>query len=229
MGDSPVGRYRLDWDRGAAKRLASAPGISCPRGGLPRRRKAPTQCSTSSTTWSSPSSSRSSASASSTGQQGPGALVAIYIGTLFAAALYGPTAATADHRYFTINRQHGRAHLLPDPLLRLLGACTALLANWFGDLKMPRRIAVLDNLGGAALGIIVSGLAVTLAPLVLAITLQAINHTATVASGPGFELLREQIPHLRPGAVLPQMAPFYIREVSPGSPEVSQRSSPSNS
>jgi hypothetical protein len=43
--------------------------------------------------------------------------------------------------------------------------------------KLPRRIEIIDNAGGAALGVGVAVLAVTLAAMFLAIMLQALNQT----------------------------------------------------
>ena len=84
---------------------------------------------------------------------------------------------------------------------------------------MPRRIAILDNIGGAALGIIVSGLAMTLAAVVLVILLQALGHSFAVSGGgAGIVFISDQI---RQSSLVPffrRMAPFFVRLLAPWFP-----------
>jgi uncharacterized membrane protein required for colicin V production len=144
-------------------------------------------------------------------------IIAIYFGTLFAAALYGVTTRFVG-QYLSISKSTGELTFFLILFFIFSTLFTAILSGWIGDLKLPRRVAVLDNLGGAALGVVVSGLAVTLAALVLAITLQALNYASSVSTSPGLGLVREQIRSSTLVPVFLEMAPFYVRLISPWFP-----------
>ena len=93
------------------------------------------------------------------------------------------------------------------------------IARWLGELKFSRRIEIIDNVGGAALGLLVSGLAVTLAAMLLAVMLQALNQTFGAGSNDsvvGF--VHDQI---NQSAMVPfflKVAPYFVRIISPWFP-----------
>ena len=147
------------------------------------------------------------------------AIFAIYFGSIFAAAFYRPLTSVALDVFTTMNRRTGELTFF----LLLFGlfsaAFTIIFSRWIGDLRLPRRITVLDNIGGAALGVVVSGLAVTLASMLLAIMLQALNHTVVIAGQhPTLGFLQSEI---RGSALVPRfldVAPFFVRLVAPWFP-----------
>ena len=95
------------------------------------------------------------------------AIIAIYSAALFAAAFYRPlTDAVAD--VVVMNRRTGELVFFLLLFAVFAGVFTTIISRWLGDLRLPRRIAILDNLGGAALGVVISELAAPSAALVLA-------------------------------------------------------------
>jgi uncharacterized membrane protein required for colicin V production len=146
------------------------------------------------------------------------AIIAIYFASLFSAAFYRPlTEAVTD--VLAMNRRTGELVFFFLLFVVFGVAFTMIISRWIGDLRLPRRITILDNLGGAALGIVVSGLAVTLAALVMAIMLQALNQTVDVSAQENtLGFLRSQIRH---SALVPfflRMAPFFVRILAPWFP-----------
>jgi uncharacterized membrane protein required for colicin V production len=147
------------------------------------------------------------------------AIVSIYFGSVFAAAFYRPVTAVARKYLTTMTPQTG--HLV---FFLLLFFCfsvvfTIIVSRWLGEVKLPRRIEIIDNIGGAALGVIVSALAMTLAAMLLAITLQALNQTL-VFSGRDAVLgfVRNQIDGSTLVPIFLRMAPFFTRLISPWFP-----------
>lgn len=146
------------------------------------------------------------------------AIIAIYFAALVAAAFYRPLTASITG-VVTMNRSTGELVCFTLLFLLFTGVFTIVISRWLGDLRLPRRVAIIDNLGGAALGVVVSGLAMTLAALVLAIMLQALNQTVDVRSGgPGLGVLRDELRH---SALVPfflRMSPFFLRVLTPWFP-----------
>ena len=146
------------------------------------------------------------------------AIIAISFASLFAAAFDRPLTCTVTNLMAT-SRRTGEVVSFLLRFAGLIGVITTIISRWLGDLRSPRRIAILDNSGGAALGVLVSGLVVTLAALVLAIMCQALNQTVDVAAQEntlGFH--RGQIRH---SALVPfflRMAPFFVRILAPRFP-----------
>lgn len=147
------------------------------------------------------------------------AIFAIYFGTVCSAAFYRPVTELARRLFPTMSKVTGE---LTAFFLLFLGFSilfTVLLSRWFGDLRFPRRVAVVDNIGGAALGVIVSGLAITLSALALAVMLQALNQTSVVAGqDPILGMVRRQISDSSLVPLFLRMAPFFLRMLAPWFP-----------
>ena len=147
------------------------------------------------------------------------AILAIYFGSVFAAAFYRPLTSLALDVFSTMNRRTGELVFFMLLFLLFSTAFTIIFSRWIGDLRLPRRITIVDNIGGAALGVVVSGLAVTLAAMLLAIMLQALNHTLVIGGqDPLLGFIRQEI---RGSALVPRfldMAPFFVRLLAPWFP-----------
>jgi uncharacterized membrane protein YbhN (UPF0104 family) len=98
-------------------------------------------------------------------------------------------------------------------------ATTYLFTKWLGELRLPRRLEILDNVGGAALGVAVSALAVTLAAMVMIVLLQALNqtfgdsvHDSMVGTVQGQVAGSELVP------VFLKAAPYLERTIAPWFP-----------
>lgn len=147
------------------------------------------------------------------------AIIAIYFGAIMAATFYRPVTDVAREQLptMTVNTGHLFFFIL---LFTTFSAVFAwLIARWLGDLKLPRRLEILDNVGGAALGVVVSGLAVTLAAMLLAIMLQALNQTfGSGANGSMVGFVSDQITGSALVPVFLRMAPFFSRIISPWFP-----------
>ncbi|MGI8474997.1 MAG: CvpA family protein [Thermomicrobiales bacterium] len=146
-------------------------------------------------------------------------ILALYLSAVFAGAFY-ESVTTATRRHL-LSMGTETSHLLFFIVLFLIagGALTATLSQWIGNVKLPRRVEIVDNLGGSALGIIVSGLAVTLAVMLLSIMLQALNQSSVLVGGDaavGF--LHTQINQSALVPVFLKMAPFFVQMISPWFP-----------
>jgi hypothetical protein len=96
---------------------------------------------------------------------------------------------------------------------------TMVVSRWLSEVRLPRRIAVLDNIGGAALGVVVSGLAMTMAAMLLAITLQALNQTLVIADRDAvLSSVRGQIHGSTLMPIFLRMTPFFVQMISPWFP-----------
>ncbi|MEA2511981.1 MAG: hypothetical protein QOF33_1789 [Thermomicrobiales bacterium] len=147
------------------------------------------------------------------------AILALYFGAVFAAAFYQPLSDLAREYLTTMGKQTG--HLVCFLLLFFAFSVvfTMIVSRWMGEIKLPRRIEVLDNVGGAALGVVVSGLAMTMAAMLLAITLQALNQTLVLSSRDAvLTTVRAQIHDSTLVPIFLRMAPFFAQMVSPWFP-----------
>jgi uncharacterized membrane protein required for colicin V production len=147
------------------------------------------------------------------------AILALYFGSIFAAAFYRPASDGARRSLTTMGEQTG--HLVFFLLLFFIFSIvfTLIFSHWLGEVRLPRRIQVFDNIGGAALGVIVSGLAMTLAAMLLAITLQALNQTL-VFTGRDTVLttMQGQIHSSTLVPIFLRMAPFFSHLIAPWFP-----------
>jgi uncharacterized membrane protein required for colicin V production len=147
------------------------------------------------------------------------AIFALYFGAVFAAAFYRPLSNVARDYLTTMEEQTGYLVFFLLLFFAFSVVFTLILSRWMGEVRLPRRIQVFDNIGGAALGVVVSGLAMTLAAMLLAITLQALNQTI-VFSGRDAVLtsVREQIDESTLVPIFLRMAPFFGRLIAPWFP-----------
>ena len=147
------------------------------------------------------------------------AMVAIYFGTISAATFYRPTTDMVREVMPTMSRVTGELAAFFVLFVGFSAVFTVMLSRWMGDVRFPRRIAVLDNIGGAALGVVASGLAITLGAIALAVMLQALNSTVVISGqDPALSLLRRQI---QDSSLVPhflRMAPFFLDVISPWFP-----------
>jgi uncharacterized membrane protein required for colicin V production len=144
------------------------------------------------------------------------AILAIYFGSIVAAAFYRPvTDATRDH-IVALGESTGHLFFFVILFFVFSSAFTVLISNWLGGLKVPHRLEIVDNVGGAALGVIVSGLAVTLAAMLLVILLQALNQTFGSGSMVGF--VNNQIDDSTLVPVFLRLSPHFVRLISPWFP-----------
>jgi uncharacterized membrane protein required for colicin V production len=147
------------------------------------------------------------------------AIFAIYFGTICSAAFYRPLTDLARSLFPSMSRITGELTAFFLLFLALSILFTVLLSRWLGDVRLPRRVAIVDNIGGAALGVVVSGLALTLAALALAVILQALNQTVVVAGhDPILNTLRSQIQDSTLVPIFLRMAPFFLRGLDPWFP-----------
>lgn len=147
------------------------------------------------------------------------AIIAIYLGTIVAAAFY--SALTDAVMEYVSSMSLATGQLVIFCVLFILSS-TALwfaLARGLRSAKFPRRIAIADNLGGAALGLIVSGLAVTLAAMLLSILLQVLNQS--VGAGNSDSLvgsIQAQITSSQLVPVFLDLTPYLNRLIDPWFP-----------
>jgi uncharacterized membrane protein required for colicin V production len=153
------------------------------------------------------------------------AILSLYFGAIFAAAFYGPLSDLARKYLTTMEQQTGDLVFFLILFFAFSIIFTLIVSRWLSEIKLPRRVQVFDNIGGAALGVIVSGLAMTLAAMLLAITLQALNQTFVVSDRDAMMTsMRGQIHDSTLVPVFLRLAPFFGSLISPwfpgGVPEI---------
>lgn len=147
------------------------------------------------------------------------AIAALYFGAVFAAAFYSPLSEFARSYFTTMNDETGKIVFFLILFFAFSAAMTVMISRWLGEIRLPRRLQVFDNIGGAALGVIVSGLALTLAAMLLAITLQALNQTLGLTGRDAvLSSARGQIQNSTLMPIFLRMAPFFGRLISPWFP-----------
>lgn len=147
------------------------------------------------------------------------AIIAIYFASIVAAAFYRPVTSGARNYIETMSVRTGHLFFFVVLFFAFSFGFTILISNWLGGLKLPRRIEIIDNLGGAALGVVVSGLAVTLAAMLLSILLQALNQTFGTGGNIMVGFVHDQISHSTLVPVFLKMAPHFVRLISPWFPD----------
>jgi uncharacterized membrane protein required for colicin V production len=147
------------------------------------------------------------------------AIVSIYLGSVISAAFYADLTDVVREQISSMSLATGQ--LVVFCLLFL----TSSIALWFAlakglqGLRFPRRIEIADNLGGAALGLIVSGLAVTLAAMLMSILLQVLNQT--VGAGDSDSLVGSIQTQIRNSELVPlflDLTPYLNRAIEPWFP-----------
>jgi uncharacterized membrane protein required for colicin V production len=147
------------------------------------------------------------------------ALLGIYFASIVATAFYVNVADAAREQIPTMGVE--TAYLFFFILLFLVFAAlfAIVFAKWLSGLTFPRRTEILDNIGGAALGVLVSALAVTLAATLLVVILQAVSQTMA-ASGDGTTMgkVNAAINQSTLVPVFLEISPYFVKIVSPWFP-----------
>jgi hypothetical protein len=147
------------------------------------------------------------------------ALLATYFATVGSAVIYQPLAAFGQQMVPSMGTISGELASFFVLFLFFAAVLTVLVSRWIGGVRLPRRLAVLDNLGGAAVGVVVSALAVTLAAVAMGVLLQALHQSVTVAGrGPMISLLDHQIGSSRLLPVFLRFSPVFLRAIAPWFP-----------
>ena len=146
------------------------------------------------------------------------AILAIYFGSIVSAAFYRPVTDGSRNYVSEMGERTGQLFFFVILFFVFTFAFTLLFSNWLGGLKLPRRIEIVDNVGGAALGVMVSGLAVTLAAMLLMILLQALNQTFGAGDSVMVGFMHRQISDSTLVPVFLKMSPYFVRLISPWFP-----------
>jgi uncharacterized membrane protein required for colicin V production len=147
------------------------------------------------------------------------AIIALYFGAIFAAAFYDPVSDQSRELLTTMDDKTGQLVFFLLLFFAFSTMMTMVVSRWLGEIRLPRRLQVFDNIGGAALGVVVSGLAMTLAAMLLTITLQALNQTLDVSGKDAIlNRVRGQIDGSTLVPIFLRMSPFFVRLISPWFP-----------
>jgi uncharacterized membrane protein required for colicin V production len=146
------------------------------------------------------------------------AILGIYFASVVAAAFYEPVTHAAREHLTSMNQRTGYLFFFVLLFLIFAAIFSYVIARWLGRLKLPRRIEILDNVGGAALGVIVSMLAVTLAAMLMVVLIQALNQTFGVAPDGAVGEVRRQINQSQLVPVFLRLAPYFTDILRPWFP-----------
>ena len=144
------------------------------------------------------------------------AMIAIYLGSAVAAAFYRDLTLQAREHIGTLSLRTGQLAVFTVLFIVTSAILTVLLSRGLKGWKMPRRVEIIDNLGGGALGVVVSGLAVTLAAMLLSILLSALNQSVgQTESGTLSGAVDNQVSGSQLIPVFLDMAPFFTAMLEP--------------
>lgn len=144
------------------------------------------------------------------------AILAIYLGAAVAAAFYRDLTAEARQHIGSMTLRTGQLAVFTVLFLVTSAVMTVLLARALKGFTLPRRAEMVDNLGGATLGVIVSGLAVTLAAMLLSIQLSVLNQSVgQTSSGSLVGAVDSQVSDSQLIPVFLDMAPFFTGMLEP--------------
>lgn len=147
------------------------------------------------------------------------AILAIYFAAIVSAAFYRPISKYIASDVPSMGTSTGYFFIFMVIFFFFSGVFTYFFHRWLGDLKLPKRLEILDNVGGAALGIAVSGLAVTLAAMLLVVLIQALNQTfGGSAGGSVVGTVHGQLSGSELVPVFLRAAPYLERTISPWFP-----------
>ncbi len=146
------------------------------------------------------------------------ALVAVYFGAIFAASFYRTLADAVRGSGIDLTRP--TSELLSFLLLFFGFALVASVAatRTMGRLSLPRRLRILDTVGGVALGVVVATLAVVVTVMLLSFSLQVMDQ---LSYGGSSSFLRHLQNGIDDSVLVPfflRLAPFFNRTISPWIP-----------
>jgi uncharacterized membrane protein required for colicin V production len=147
------------------------------------------------------------------------AILAIYFSSIVSAAFYDSLTDAVRTHITSMGEETGHLFFFCVLFFFFTGIFTFMISKWLGALKFPRRLEIVDNVGGAALGVIVSSLAVTLAATLLVVILQALNQT--FGSGSGDSMVGLVHNQINDSALVPlfmRISPHFVRLISPWFP-----------
>ena len=148
------------------------------------------------------------------------AIVSIYLGSIVAAAFYDELTDSLRERVPSLALPTGQLVVFIALFLITSIVLWFAIARSLKGFKFPRRIEVADNLGGAALGVVVSMLAVTLAAMLMSILLQVLNQTVGAGSSDSIVgSVQAQIRNSRLVPVFLDLTPYLNRLIEPWFPE----------
>lgn len=143
-------------------------------------------------------------------------ILAVYLAAVCAAAFYDELTDVA-RRQMDIGKTTGQLSFFVLIFLTFSLVFTFVISRWLHGLTMPRWFGVLDNIGGAVLGLLVAGTAVTVAALLLSVLVQALQ-VATHGQGPLVGIVGDQV---RGSTLVPlflRLSPYFVRLIEPWFP-----------
>lgn len=144
-------------------------------------------------------------------------IFAVYLAAVCAGTFYDELTEVA-RRQLDIGKTTGELSFFLLIFLTFSLLFTFVISHWLQGLRMPRWFGVLDSIGGAVLGLLVAGAAVTVAALLLSITVQALQQVAVHGQGPLVGLIGEQV---RGSALVPlflRLSPYVGSLIEPWFP-----------
>ena len=147
------------------------------------------------------------------------ALVGLYFGVVFAAFFYHPLALAVGNIFPNMALPTG--DLLMFLLLLTLGtvAFAAVLARTFVMGRFPAWLGWFNNLGGGVLGVLVALLSTVLAAMVLSLSVQVLDRTATLGGSPFLVDLQQQMHTAALVPIFLKFAPTVVATIHPFSPK----------
>jgi uncharacterized membrane protein required for colicin V production len=141
--------------------------------------------------------------------------LAVYCGAIFAAIFYRPLADSVVSLIPTMGPATGE---LASFLLLFIGFAVIFaigVSRWIGKLSLPRRLEILDTIGGLLMGVIVGVVAVTVTVMLLSFSLQVMDRVSLNSSSPLQRFLQDGIDESVLIPVFLRIAPFFVRLISP--------------
>ena len=143
-------------------------------------------------------------------------ILAVYVAAIAAGTFYDDLTDAAQH-YVNMGQTTGELMFFVVIFLCFSLVFTWVISRWLEGIRLPRWFSVLDSIGGAVIGLLVAGAAVTVAAMLLSILVQVLQQ-ASYGTGPLVDMVGGQIEE---SALVPfflRLSPHFIRLIEPWFP-----------
>ena len=120
-------------------------------------------------------------------------IIALYFSAIVTATFYIPIANVIHGSVTQMNTSTAQLLAFVALFLGMAGIFSAVIARSFHSIALSGRFAILDNIGGASLGILIAAVTIALAMSVTTILLQVLTQTTSQAGAGILGMMRDQV------------------------------------
>lgn len=147
------------------------------------------------------------------------AVISLYFSAIIAARLYEPISTVLKDLVAQMNPATADLIAFVMLFLGLAAIFSMVITRSFHSFALSGRFSILDNLGGATLGILISGATIALAMTITTVLLQVLSETTSSAGTGILGALREQVQSSALAPLFLRLLPVLTSTIRPWFPE----------